>query len=325
MVIRVGLVGTGYAARARIKALKEDGRSHPIAIASRYGQRAEELAQAHGLNAVENWRSLVADKAVDLVVVATVSALHGDVVEAALRAGKHVVVEYPLSLEVDQAKYLVALAAKKSLLLHVEHIELIGGLHQAMRTGLAELGEVSYVSYRTLNPQNPAPQKWTYNQNLFGFAYCGALSRVQRMVNLLGAVARVSCCTRYSGEGEDGWFKGVVSSARLEFVSGGVAELAYGKGEGLWLKRRDVEMQGALGAIAFTGNAGRLVTSTGERAIAVEPRKGLFVKDTAAVLSYLTEKTPLYVSAAESLYALSVADALRRASESGSTVAVDNL
>jgi biliverdin reductase len=70
----------------------------------------------------------------------------------------------------------------------------------------------------------------------------------------------------------------------------------------------------------FVRNEGQLMTADGTRRIAIAPRKGLFVKDTTYVLDYLTQGSPLYVSAAESLYALSVGDALRRASESGETV-----
>ena len=319
------MIGTGYAAKARTGALETDSRARTIAVAGRDDCRSAQFAQAHGLRAMRSWQALAADDSVDLVVIATVSALHGEIAEAALKAGKHVVVEYPLSFDVMQAERLVDLAARRGLLLHVEHIELLGGLHRAMRAGLDNVGEARYVSYRTLNPQNPAPRKWTYRRALFGFAYFGALSRVQRMVNLFGAVRRVSCCTQYLGDDEFGkdWFRGVMSSARLEFECGVVAELTYGKGEGLWIRRRDVEIQGRRGAIAFTGNQGKLVTAEGAQIIAVEPRKGLFVKDTDAVLGHLTEGTSLYVSAAESLYALRVADALRRASESGQTVEME--
>lgn len=337
MVIRVGLIGTGYAAGARAKSFQADERSRLVAVSGRDPHRIESFAQVYGVTAVNRWQALVSDEWIDVVVVATVSALHGEVVEAALTAGKHVVVEYPLSLDVAQAQRLVMLAAHQNVLLHVEHIELLGGLHRAMQAHLSQLGAVHYVNYRTLNPQNPAPRKWTYNKTLFGFAYVGALSRVQRMTNLFGAVRQVSCCTRYVGDAAgDDWFKGVLSSARLEFVNGVVAELAYGKGEGLWVRRREVEVQGSKGAMIFQGNQGRVVTAEGERAIAVEPRKGLFVKDTDAVLTYLmdrptdgfadespTDEVPLYVSAQESVYALKISDALRRASESGETVRVD--
>ncbi|MEM6451077.1 MAG: Gfo/Idh/MocA family oxidoreductase [Cyanobacteria bacterium P01_D01_bin.105] len=324
MVIRVGLIGTGYAAKARAKSLIGDGRAHLLSVSGEDSHRTEVFAQQYGLVPATSWQALVSDVQIDLVVVATVSSLHGEIVAAALQAGKHVVVEYPLSLDVSQAEGLIKLATQQKVLLHVEHIELLGGLHRAMRSHLSQIGAVQYVNYRTLNPQNPAPRKWTYRKALFGFVYCGALSRVQRMTNLFGVVQRVSCTTRYVGESvDDDWFKGVLSSARLEFASGVVAELTYGKGEGLWVRRREVEVQGSDGAMAFQGNHGQLVTAEGERSIAVEPRKGLFLKDTDAVLSYLIHGAPLYVSASDSLYALKVADALRSASERGETVTVD--
>lgn len=322
MNVRFGLIGTGYAAKVRAQALLADRRSHLTFVSGH--QHTTSFAATHGLQPIERWQQLVRHDEIDAVVVATVSALHGEIVECALEAGKHVVVEYPLSLNLDEARQLVALAQARNLLLHVEHIELLGGLHVAMRSHLSKIGVPSYVSYRTLNPQNPAPMKWTYNRALFGFPFCGALSRVHRLTNLFGRVSSVSCCTRFVSSGIDpNYFRSVLSSARLEFENGVVAELSYGKGEDLWVYRREIEIQGSLGALAFVKNEGRLVTYNGIELIAVAPRKGLFVKDTSAVLDYLTEGEPLYVSAAESVYALTVGDALRRASESGNTVCLE--
>lgn len=324
MVIRVGLIGTGYAAKMRAQALLADERSHLIAVAGRDLARTEDFAKTHGLQPLLSWQALLRDSTIMMVVVATVSALHGEVVEAALLAGKHVVVEYPLSLAVAQAQRLVALAEQRELLLHVEHIELLGGLHVAMRSHLPQLGEVNYVNYRTINPQHPAPMKWTYQSELFGFPFCGALSRVHRLTTLFGRVVQVDCSTQtVRREDNPAYFSRLLSSGRLLFESGVIAEVTYGKGEGLWRRCREVEVQGSLGAIAFTGNKGELTTAEGVSSISVAPRKGLFLKDTERVLDYLVEGTPLYVSAAQSVYSLSVGDALRRASQSGQTIYLD--
>ncbi len=320
--IRVGLVGTGYAATARAKALLADRRSHLVSISSGSGssssaERAIELAAQYGAKAIAHWRQLVAESAVDLVIICTVSALHGEIVEAALQAGKHVVVEYPLSLQLAQAEQLVKLAAQKQLLLHVEHIELLGGLHLAMRSHLHRIGRPSYVAYRTVNPQSPAPKKWTYQKELFGFPFCGALSRVHRLTNLFGKVKQVNCHTRILENTDGVHFRQILSFGRLLFESGLVAEVIYGKGEGLCVYHREIEVQGDEGSLFFDRNEGTLTTGEGTSAIAVEPRRGLFVKDTQGVLDYLTESTPLYVSVDESVYALRVGDALRCASMSG--------
>ena len=324
MVIRVGVVGTGYAAKTRVKAFEADERSQVVKVAGRNAERTIRFAEEYGLPGVDDWRSLVEDSAIDLVVVSTVSSLHGDIVQAALEANKHVVVEYPLSLDLAQAKWLIALADERKRLLHVEHIELLGGLHRAMREYLPQIGTPGYVNYRTINVVRPAPVKWTYRFDLFGFPFCGALSRVHRLTNLFGPVSAVDCCTRVvDSERDTDYFASVLSSARLQFESGLVAEVTYAKGEGVWAARRDMEVQGRLGALVFERNEGTLTTAEGVESIQVAPRKGLFVKDTQDVLNYLTEGTWLYVEASESLYALRVGDALRRASESGQTVRLD--
>ncbi len=320
--IRVGLVGTGYAANARAKSFLADRRSHLVGVSGDSADRTHEFSAQYDVRAISSWQELVAEGSIDLVVICTVSALHGEVAAAALEAGKHVVVEYPLSLEVEQAEQLIKLAAQKQLLLHVEHIELLGGLHLAMRSHLPKIGNPLYVGYRTINPQNPAPKKWTYQKELFGFPFCGALSRVHRLTNLFGLVKQVSCRTRISEAADDVYFKQILSSARLQFESGLIAELVYGKGEGLWVYHREIEVQGDEGTLFFDRDEGTLTTAEETSVIAVAPRQGLFVKDTQGVLDYLSEGKPLYVSAAESVYALRVGDALRRASSSGDTVAV---
>ena len=319
MSIKVGVVGTGYAARSRVEALVNDQRSQPLLVTGHC--HTVKFAEKYGLQVAASWQQLVVDPRIDLVVVANVSSRHGEVVEAALQADKQVVVEYPLSLDMRQAEKLVRLAADKGLLLHVEHIELLGGLHRGMREYLPYVGVPAYVNYRTLNPQHPAPLKWTYQQGLFGFPFCGALSRVHRLTNLFDRVEKVDCCTQVIHyEPPSDYFKGILSSARLQFECGVVAEVTYGKGENLWTRRRDIEVQGDAGALVFTGNDGTVTTAEGTKTIAVTPRKGLFAKDTEMVLDHLTDHAPLYVSAVESVYALRVADALRQASQSGRTV-----
>ena len=325
MVVRVGIVGTGYAASMRAKAFVEDERSQVLSVAGRSVERAEAFAQEHGIRAVDSWRSLVQDDAVDLVVVATVSSLHGEIVQAALEAKKAVVVEYPLSLDLAQAERLVAIAQAQNQLLHVEHIELLGGLHQAMKTYLPRIGLPSYVNYRTINAVRSAPLKWTYRLDLFGFPFSGALSRVHRLTQLFGAVRAVDCCTRtVESRVDSSFFSSLLSSARLQFKSGLIAELTYGKGESFWTGRRDVEVQGQLGSLIFERDEGRLTTDKGVEPIAVVPRRGLFLKDTQSVLEFLTTGKALYVEPSGSLYALRVSEALRRASDSGQTVLIED-
>ena len=195
--VRVGLVGTGYAARLRAEALVNDQRTQLVAVAGNQRENTAAFAQKYATEAFSGWQQLVERQDIDLVVIATVNRDHGSIVRAALMQGKHVIVEYPLSVDVAEAEELIALAKSQSKLLHVEHIELLGGVHQALKHHIAKVGEVFYVRYSTISPQNPAPSKWTYNHELFGFPLIGALSRLHRLIDLFGNVLSLNCHQRY--------------------------------------------------------------------------------------------------------------------------------
>jgi len=316
--IRVGLIGTGYAAKLRAETLTADSRSQLVAVAGRTIAKAVEFSQTYQAEAIATWQELVAREDIDLVIVSNINSEHGAIARAALQAGKHVVVEYPLSLELKQAEELIAIATANHQLLHVEHIELLGSLHQALRQHLATIGKPFYARYSTITPQRPAPQRWTYHPDLFGFPFVGALSRIQRFTDLFGSVASVSCQARFWGSGE--FYQTCICSLQLRFSSSLVAEVIYGKGENLWEEERKFTIQGEFGGLIFDGDQGILVTGSEQTPIDLGSRRGLFAKETAMVLDHLIDGTPLYVSAAASCYALKVADAARRSAETGETI-----
>lgn len=319
--IRAGLVGTGFAAKLRAETLQADSRSHLVAVSGHTFEKTKEFAHTHEASAVDSWQQLVEHPDLDLVIICTINRDHGAIVRAALNAGKHVVVEYPLCLDPSEAESLIALAQAKGKLLHVEHIELLGGLHQALRQSLPEIGNTFYARYVTITPQRPAPKRWTYHQELFGFPLSAALSRIHRLTDLFGDVASVSCQSRF-WEASSEYYTACLCSAQLRFTNGLIAEVTYGKGEAFWQGLRNFEVHGEQGTLVFEGDQGTLVRGEERTAIDVAGRRGLFVKDTGMVLDYLIEGTPLYVSATDSCYALKVADAARQSAETGKAISL---
>lgn len=316
--IRAGIVGTGFAAKLRAEALQADARSHLVAVSGYTPEKTQEFAQIHKASAIDSWQKLVQHPDLELVIICTINRDHGAIARAALEAGKHVVVEYPLSLDPKEAESLIALSQAKGKLLHVEHIELLGGLHQALRQSLPKIGNAFYARYVTIVPQHPAPKRWTYNQELFGFPLSGAVSRIHRLTDLFGEVASVSCQSQFWGDSE--YYTACFCTAQLRFTNGLIAEVTYGKGEAFWQSLRNFEVHGDQGTLLFEGDAGNLIREEEKTPIEVGGRRGLFSKDTAMVLDYLVEGTPLYVSSAASCYALKVADAARQSAETGKAI-----
>lgn len=311
--MRVGIIGTGYAARARAEALRDDGRTKLIAVAGHSPSRAGQFGGDFGVSVMQDWPMLLHATPLDLIFICNVNRDHGTIAKAALEAGKHVVVEYPLALSLSEAEALIALAAKQKKLLHIEHIELLSGIHQVLVRELPALGKVFTVDYTTLTACLPSPDRWTFRPNLFGFPLVGAVSRIHRLIDLFGNVTHVSCSLRYDGSEMPDRFRSCICSAQLTFADGLVATLSYGKGESIWRSRRVIEIHGHGGALIVDGDQAVLIRPDGAHSLEVGSRRGLFYQDTHMVLDHLMEGTPLYVTPEASLIAHKVAYAAEQA------------
>lgn len=319
--LKIGLVGTGFVAKVRAQSILADDRTTLVAVASSSPQRAQEFAMEFGCKAVANWQELVAMADVDMVVICSTNESHGSIARAAIEALRHVIVEYPLSLDPLEAEDIIIMAANKQIFLHVEHIELLGALHQTMSEWLGKIGQPHYARYSTLVPQRPAPHKWTYHRQQFGFPLAAALSRLHRFTNLFGKVDRVSCQNSYGGLEED-WYKTSLCTAQLTFQNGLFAEIAYGKGENIWVASRRFEVQGDRGAMVFDGDQGTLIVGEETLSIELGSRRGMFAQDLSLALAHFFDGRENYITPSASLYSLRVANACRVAAEKGAIVVI---
>jgi predicted dehydrogenase len=103
--IRVGIIGlgrSGWNIHAHALTDREDYRV--VAVADPLPERRTEAAEKFGCAVYELPERLIADPNVELVVVAAPSAQHGPLAEAAVKAGKHVLVEKPFAQSVAEAE-----------------------------------------------------------------------------------------------------------------------------------------------------------------------------------------------------------------------------
>jgi biliverdin reductase len=318
--IGIGLVGTGYAAKVRAEVINAESRATLIGVSGNTPEKLAAFVETHQTQAFADWQALVNSPDVNLVVISNLNSAHGAIVRAALFAKKHVVVEYPLTLSVSEAESLSALAKNQNCLLHVEHIELMGGMHQSLIEYLPKIGQPFYARYATIVPQHPAPKKWTFNHEMFGFPLMGALSRLHRFTHLFGEVASVSCRATYQASNEALYYSTCQCSGQFLFKNGLLLDVIYGKGESVWVPERKLEIQGSTGALVFDGDDGKLINAGGTHNLEVLGRKGLFARDMAAVLDHLFDQVPLYVTLQQSLYTMKVAEAAQRSAELGKTI-----
>lgn len=322
--LKVGIIGSGFVARLRAELFTHDPRSTVVAIAGS-PSRTREIVGSLSLDAqtYNHPQDLIARADLDLVVVANANCDHGDLAAAVLAHGKNAIVEYPLSLDFAQARELVAYAHAHQLLLHIEHIELLSGVHQVVQQYLPQLGELWRAKYLTQNPQRPAPDKWTYRTAQFGFPLVASVSRIHRLTHLFGKVSKVSCQVQYLGEDLPHRFTSCSCQAQLQFANGMIAEVGYSKGESVWQPQRLLLIEGSKGAIVFEGEKGKLISGDGEIQLQAAASQGLFKQDTIAVLDFLFDQKPLYTQSSHALYALGVGQAAAQAAATNQVVSID--
>jgi biliverdin reductase len=327
-MVQFGLVGTGFVAHKRAEALAQDGRGRLVAVAGHVPSETEAFARQYNVEFVSHWSDLVSHPAVDVVLVCNINRDHGAVAVAALAAGKHVVVEYPLALRSTEARNIIAQARAGNRFLHVEHIELLGGMHQALKANLAAVGTPYHAAYRTFAPRHPAPDNWTYCPALFGFPLVGALSRIHRLVDCFGPVAQVYCQNRYEGlrsvSSAETQYTSCLCMAQLTFQSGLLAEVVYAKGGQIWQSLKQLTVSGSGGGLILDTDQGQLIGPEKNQGFAIGSRRGLFAADTRQVLDHLLAGKPMYCIPEASLYSLQVAEAAQQSATIGQAVKLGN-
>lgn len=113
----IGLIGCGLIGQKRAKALPLADKL--IACADVSMDRAEALAKASGAQAVTDWRAVVENPAVDVVIVATPHNTLADITLGAVNAGKHVLVEKPAARFASELEPVLAARDAKGVRVHV--------------------------------------------------------------------------------------------------------------------------------------------------------------------------------------------------------------
>jgi predicted dehydrogenase len=100
-----------------------------------------------------DYRKLLANPEIQAVAVAVETSAHFEVVKDALNAGKHVYVEKPFTSTVSEAEELAQLAARKRLIIHVDHIMIYHPCIRKIRELIVsdELGEFLYIEAMRMN------------------------------------------------------------------------------------------------------------------------------------------------------------------------------
>jgi predicted dehydrogenase len=119
--IRVGVIGVGYLGKFHAEKYAASAKAQLVAVADSDGARAKEIGAAVGVEALSDYHALFGR--VQCVSIAVPTRVHYQVARDCIDAGIDLLVEKPLTADIDEARELVAAATKKNLILQVGHLE----------------------------------------------------------------------------------------------------------------------------------------------------------------------------------------------------------
>ncbi|BAZ47955.1 oxidoreductase domain protein [Nostoc sp. NIES-4103] len=153
-MINIGVIGYGYWGPNLVRNFAEIPTAQVIKVSD---FKPELLAKAQTryptLQVTTDSQDIFKDPKIDAVVIATPVSTHYDLALAALQAGKHVLVEKPMTTSSEQAKRLIEEAEKRNLVLMVDHTFVYTGAVRKMHELITSnrLGDIYYYDSVRVN------------------------------------------------------------------------------------------------------------------------------------------------------------------------------
>jgi len=253
MALGFGIVGCGMISHFHARAIGDCRGAKLVAGFDTHLPAAEKLADAFGCTAYNDLDAMLADPAVDVVTIATPSGAHMEPAVAAARAGKHVIVEKPLEVNLRRCDRIIDACEKAGVVLstifpsrfHSSSQELKRAIDKG-RFGQMIAGDAFIKWYRTQEYYDSGAWRGTWQLDGGGALMNQAIHSVDLIYWLMGPVreirARMGMLAHERIEVED------IVMATVEYESGamGVIEASTAMYPG-YLKQ--IEVHGSTGSV----------------------------------------------------------------------------
>jgi len=152
-MVNIGIVGAGYWGKNLIRTFDSIDTARLKYIADSRGDTLDRYASYSDVVRTPDYRDILEDDDVDAVVVSTPPVTHYVIAKEALDAGKHVLVEKPMTLDVGHARELVDIAEDRGLKLMVGHLLLYHPCVVTLKEKIdgGEIGDIYYMYSQRLN------------------------------------------------------------------------------------------------------------------------------------------------------------------------------
>lgn len=227
MTLRFGLIGCGRVAPRHAQSLRQIHDAKLVAVADIKANRAAHFAEEYHADPYTNYQTLLARPDIDAVSICVPSGLHAQVAIDALRAGKHVLVEKPIAITLEDADRMIEVADATGRTLGVVLQNRYNHPMQQLRRLIDEgkLGRLylGNATVRWFRPQSYYEDEWHGTWAMDGGALMNqSIHHIDALQWFMGPVRSVYAYTAtlaHRMEAED------VGVAVIRFVNGALATI----------------------------------------------------------------------------------------------------
>ena len=295
-----GLIGCGDIAQKRVApAIRDMASCELIAVNRAQSELAASFAKQFGAKRwYLDWKKLLLDEEIDAVYIATPVHLHAAQAIAAAAAGKHVLCEKPMALNVRECDQMIDACRSNNVKLGVAYyrhfypvVERIKAIIKSSEIGASVLAQIN--AFEWFDPAADDPRSWLLKKHLAGGGpmFDFGCHRIEVLTNIFGPISDVKAMTAnavFDREVED------TASALFRFAQGacGVLSVSHAAVE----PKDSVHIFGTLGSIRVSIlNEGkiRVIGKLGERYESHPPHANLhapLIED--FVEAVLTDREP---------------------------------
>jgi predicted dehydrogenase len=146
-MLNVSVIGIGYWGPNLVRNFAANPNARVVACCDLAQNRLDFIRRSYpAVETTTDYRRIIRDPTTDLIVVCTPVSTHFEIARAALLAGKHVLIEKPMTATSAQAEELVELAERKRLRVFVDHTFIYTGAVRRIKE-LIESGELGKLYY----------------------------------------------------------------------------------------------------------------------------------------------------------------------------------
>jgi len=254
MGVGFGIIGCGVVADYHIGAIRDTEGAHLVAVGDVVEARAKEVAAKHGIASYTDHREMLANPDIDVICITTPSGIRIPIATDAASAGKHLIIEKPLDVTLENADRIIQAAENAGVQLmcvfQLRYGEAVQKLKQAVESG--KLGTIAladaYIKwYRPQSYYDSAGWRGTWKMEGGGALMTQGIHTVDLLQWISGPGKRVYArmgTLVHNVEVED------TIAALLEYESGaiGVIEATTAAHPGLPAK---LEISGSKGTVAI--------------------------------------------------------------------------